>query len=126
MERREKMRKRRKGKRGATWKEEREKQLEVLRVVSSASSPQPVKELTEGRNLAQGSGVNMFDTPTLIQPVAETSCCPHTLPLISYSHTCWQNKTLQHAPGLRRGKKLEEDNGGSRKRWKEMGKKMKD
>lgn len=29
----------------------------------------------------------MFDTPTLTQPLAETSCCPYTLTLISDTHT---------------------------------------
>lgn len=51
------------------------------------SSPRTVKRLTEGCNEAQGSGVNMFDTLTLTQPAVETSRCPHTLALISHTHT---------------------------------------
>lgn len=66
-------------------KKRKSKKKNMLRVVSSASSPRPAKRLTEGCNEAQGSGVNMSDTPTFTQPVAETSHCPHTLALISLS-----------------------------------------
>ncbi|GAA6232318.1 uncharacterized, partial [Lates japonicus] len=78
--------------------------LEVLQVVSSASSPRPVKRLTEGCNEAQGSDVNTFDILTLTQPVAETSCCPHTLALISHTHThAGTKKKKKNTPAYWRG-----------------------
>lgn len=68
--------------------EKEKKRRGVLLVVSSVASSWPVKRLM-GCNEAQGSSVNMLDTSTLTQPVAETSRCPHTLALISHRHTHW-------------------------------------